>query len=117
MGMVICVALLVLAIGALLWWNLRDRVTEWNAMARVRAVAGAARCIAAEELLAKLGAAGRSGAIARVWPELEPLLLHALPDCPPDLKPSLAEACHDCATACRVRVVAKALMDLRNSLV
>jgi hypothetical protein len=117
MGMVICVALLVLAIGALLWWNLRERVAEWNGMARVRAVEGAARCVAAEELLAKLGDAGRSGAIARVWPELEPLLLHALPDCPPDLKPRLAEACHDCATACRVRVVAKALMDLRNSLV
>jgi hypothetical protein len=116
MGLAIAIAVLVVAAGAFIWWNVRGRMAEWSGMARVRAVAGAARCVAAADLLARLGAAGRSAPIARVWPELEPLLLHALPDCPPDLKPRLAQACEDCSAACKVRATAHALMDVRNSL-
>jgi hypothetical protein len=79
-------------------------------------VQGAARCAAAEQVLARLAAEERSAAIARIWPDLEPLLLEALADCPPDHKPRLAEACGDCSAACRVRDVARDLMTYRNSL-
>jgi hypothetical protein len=88
-------------------------------LARLRTIQGAQRCERALALLAGMGARGpaASVAIARIWPQLEPLLLEALPDCPPGLKPRLAEACAACSASCRVREVAQGLMILRNSLV
>jgi len=110
------VVLAVLGLAAVaVWWFFGRDARERARVARLADLHGAARCRAACDLLEEL-AEQDSLAIARAWQQLEPLLLPAMPDCPPDLKPRLAEALLACHAVTRHRATQKGLMDLRRGV-
>lgn len=76
---------------------------------------GAARCLAALELLPWLTAHPEQ--IVAAWERCELPLVQALPDCPPASKAPLLRALENCSAACRNRDVARRIMVLRDSLV
>jgi hypothetical protein len=68
-------------------------------------------------VLQRLTRAGDGAGIAASIDEIELPLLQSIPDCPPALKPSLAQALEDAAKVCANRDAAKRLMTLRNAVV
>ncbi len=112
----IAVMIVVAAVVALmLMLMMRSRGTTVR-VDRVLSTHGAFRCMAVEQALVALADRGDSAAIVVAWSRLEGPLLEALTDCPPDLKPRLADALARCSVACANRAVAQSLMVLRNSL-
>jgi hypothetical protein len=111
-------ALIVVVLGILVWLIVRGRSSkaEIDAVRRVLAAHGPARCSAATSLLADLARRGAQEPIAAAWEQIELPLLKAVPDCPPDLKGPLIEALEGCARCCPRRELARRLIDLRNSL-
>lgn len=86
-----------------------------DAVGRLLAAVGPARCLIAIEVLRGLVAAPER--IPAAWERIELPLLRDVPDCPPDAKPELVRALEDCCAACRNRDVARRIMLLRDSLV
>ncbi len=112
--------LIAAGVAILVYW-LRRRAGAAQAAARtgvaeVLATHGAGRCLAGARLLRRLAALGDSAAIVSAWQTVEMPLVEAAPDCPPDQKVELIDACTACANACTNRETARGIMAVRNSL-
>ncbi len=107
------------AILLIVWLRRRTMpsVQVEDAVARVLAAHGPARCLEATRLLRSLAERGPVERISPTWDAIELPLLQALPDCPPDYKIELINALDAAARACRQVETARAIMTMRNSLV
>ena len=112
----VALALLAMLRGRISWPRPRSRVVSHRDFSPVVNAIGPRRCQVATAALADLAKSANSETITASWEELEGPLLAALPDCPPEHKPALAEALTECAQACANRHTAQSMMDLRNSL-
>ena len=77
---------------------------------------GPQRCMRACELLECLADTALSSLIAQTWRDIEDDLHQALPDCPPDIKKAPGATLESCHAHCRDRLVQKAMITVRNSL-
>ena len=112
----VALALFVMARGRLSWPRPRRAVVSHRDLSAVVEAIGPRRCQVATAALGDLARSANSATISACWEELEGPLLAALPDCPPEHKPALAEALTECAQACANRHTAQSMMELRNSL-
>lgn len=115
----VLLAVAVVAVVALLLWRgggrpARGRIREERA--RMLETAGAARCLAAIELLDDLARRRDAALLAETWDRIELPLLEALPDCPPDRKAELMRALERCHASTRQRDVQRRLMTMRNAV-
>ena len=103
----------VVLVGAIVIVLIKGRGASSRGTQLILSTHGAARCQAAADLLGQLH---RQDDIAACWDQIEIPLLEALPDCPPPLKPTLAETLDACASRCTKRELAKRIVTMRNAL-
>lgn len=113
----ICLAALIVLIGFSVRTRLRrpDRI-GWEVVMKTH---GAARCRLVVQIIHNQFLVGTfdEHRCAEYWNHIELPLVEALPDCPPDLKPVMREACDAFVQRVRNREFAKRIMAVRNSLI
>ena len=114
-GIMLLAVIVLIAIAGLVLRSRRGDVKARELVDTVLRANGAARCLAAIELLRHLAGAG-TNEIVTDWERVELPLLQALPDCPPDQKRVLRDALETCSKQCSQRDTAKRLMTMRDSL-
>jgi hypothetical protein len=110
------IAAVIIAAIFLLMRVVRKQDISRGAVQKVLGAVGPARCLAAIRVLNELKDEANQRATAAVWDAIELPLLQALPDCPPDAKPTLMNALDALANATSNRELAKRVMTLRNGL-
>ncbi|HEX3135454.1 MAG TPA: hypothetical protein VHX44_17965 [Planctomycetota bacterium] len=108
-------AAVVVAVLVLLRVTRKQGVSR-DAVQKVLAAVGPARCLAAIQVVSALKQEADQRATLAVWDAIELPLVQALPDCPPTAKPALMNALDALAKATANRELAKRVMTLRNGL-